>query len=185
LCDDCKKHYDSVIKYLDNSGIKYVEDDYLVRGLDYYTRTTFEFRSEGLGGQDTLIAGGRYDYLTKEIGGMERGAVGFAGGIERMFLLKRKMFKTSFNKIFVVYQSEKEREYAFYVLSEIRKTRKYIVDWLPVGGKIQKQLRRANKYGFDYAVIIGENEVKADKISLKDLRNGNQRLVDLKELLAL
>jgi histidyl-tRNA synthetase len=185
LCDDCKRHYERVKTYLEKAQIKYVEDDFLVRGLDYYTKTTFEFKSSLLGGQDTFIAGGRYDYLVGEIGGHERGAVGFAGGLERMFLLKKRSLFPRKKKMFVVYQEEDYKDYAFMVLEQVRSMRRYVVDWFPSGGRIQKQLRKADRLGFDYAIIVGEDEVRDGKISLKDLHTGEQRLIDLEELSAL
>ncbi|MCJ7458866.1 MAG: histidine--tRNA ligase, partial [candidate division Zixibacteria bacterium] len=87
LDEKCKYHFKKVREYLDRMGIEYILDGRLVRGLDYYTRTTFEIKSESLGAQDTLIGGGRYDLLVSELGGKETPAIGFAAGIERLFLV--------------------------------------------------------------------------------------------------
>ncbi|HIP42726.1 MAG TPA: histidine--tRNA ligase [Aquifex aeolicus] len=178
LCDKCKAHYEDLRRYLNALEIPFRENPNLVRGLDYYTRTVFEAVSDTLG--LTLIAGGRYDYLVEELGGPPTPALGFALGVERLMLLIPDLEEKE--DIYFLIPFGDVHEYALQVASLLRKQGK-IVEYSYRKGGLKKQLEFANKLRVKYAVIIGEDEVKNNEITIKDMETGQQRKVKLKELI--
>jgi histidyl-tRNA synthetase len=183
LCDDCAAHYRRVKNYLERFGIDYSENKKLVRGLDYYTRTVFEFKHGALGAQDTIIAGGRYDLLMRELGGPDTPCTGWAMGPERFLLtlpadLPRIQEKTMF---FVACMGER-------FVPEILRLRTYIQTRghaCVLGNPddpIKQQLKRANKACAAYAIIYGEDEEKEGVYTLKDMMTGTQKKVPVKNL---
>ncbi|WP_457601455.1 histidine--tRNA ligase [Hydrogenivirga sp.] len=177
LCEECREHYSKLKEYLDELGVRYRENPNLVRGLDYYTRTVFEAVSDELGA--AVIAGGRYDYLVEEFGGPPTPALGFAVGVERLTLLIEAP-EREYELYFVVPFGD-VHAYAVKV-ADLLRSKGRVVELSYRKGNLKKQLEFANKLGADYAVIIGENEVKEGVVSLKDMRTGEQRKVKPEEL---
>ncbi|HIQ48899.1 MAG TPA: histidine--tRNA ligase [Aquifex aeolicus] len=178
LCNECKVHYENLKRYLNALEIPFRENPNLVRGLDYYTRTVFEAVSDTLG--LTLIAGGRYDYLVEELGGPSTPALGFALGVERLMLLIPDLEEKE--DIYFLIPFGNVHEYALRVASLLRKQGK-TVEYSYRRGGLKKQLEFANKLGVKYAVIIGEDEVKNNEITIKDMETGQQKKVKLEELI--
>jgi histidyl-tRNA synthetase len=186
LCGDCLAHYAKVKSFLDKFKIKFKEDYYLVRGLDYYNRTAFELIHKNLGSQNALIAGGRYDKLISSFGGPEVGACGFAGGMERLIMAaeadKVKLAAEDKISVYIVTLDEKPFEYGFDIINKIRaKGIKAHISYEPKS--LKAQMRQANKLGCRFAVIIGEEEIKAKKYTLKDMQQHTQELVSKDKLL--
>lgn len=174
LCDDCNEHHTVFKKYLDNAGIFYVEDDYLVRGLDYYCKTTFEFVTDKLGGQNAFSAGGRYNKLVETFGGKPTPAVGFAAGIERIFLmLDDEVIPENGIDAYFVHFGEAATEKAVEIAFSLRKAG-LSVDMEPVSRGFKAQLKKADREKAKYAVIIGEDELASGEASVKNLKTGEQ-----------
>lgn len=172
LCEECRAHYEQVLSFLDAFGVAYTKNPHLVRGLDYYTRTTFEITAEGLGSQNAVAGGGRYDNLVKTLGGPDVSGIGFAFGMERLIMLlgERQELKDG---CFVVAQgSDEVRRYAVGLLSELRSA------GIPAEAVFEKsfkaQMRRAGKSGYPYCAIIGEDELAGSTVTVKNLNDSSQ-----------
>jgi histidyl-tRNA synthetase len=181
-------HFEQLKKYLDAVGIKYVVNERLVRGLDYYNRTVFEWVTSSLGAQGTICAGGRYDGLVEQLGGKPTPAVGFAMGLERIILMLETLALNDDVKkdvdIYSVLVGEGTDIAGFKVAELIRNE-------LPAlkmmhhcgGGNFKKQMKRADKSGARIALIIGENELQSDSVTIKDLQGDvEQQTVTMDEL---
>ncbi len=181
LCDDCKTHFEGVKKELDNKNIKYTVNPYIVRGLDYYSKTVFEFIEKGgkLGSQSTIIGGGRYDYLGNEFAGKDIPCVGFASGFERLLMSIDNTLKNNYinnNRIVIIYM-ENALNYAKQVLKELRENNILCeIDY--EHNKMNKQMKFADKKKAKYVFICGEDEMEEKKITIKNMINGEQRLID-------
>ncbi len=169
LCDACREHFEALKAFLSELRIPYRENPNLVRGLDYYTRTVFEAVSDSLG--ITVIAGGRYDYLVEELGGPPTPALGFAVGMERLSLIVEETLGEE--ELYVVIPFGEVRAYAMKVADLLRSAGKRVEFSYRRGG-LRKQLDFANKLGAKFAVIIGEDEAKEGKVSVKDMETGEQ-----------
>ncbi len=169
LCEECRDHYSKLSEYLKALGVPYVENPHLVRGLDYYTRTVFEVVSPDLG--SAIIAGGRYDYLVEEFGGPPTPALGFAAGIERIALLVDTPKERE--PVYFVIPFGDVIPYALKVTDTIREKGK-VAELSYRKGNLRKQLDFANKMGYRYAVIVGEDEMREGVVSLKDMETGEQ-----------
>ncbi|RUM88057.1 MAG: histidine--tRNA ligase [Thermovibrio sp.] len=182
LCEECSEHYEKVKEYLNLLGVPFKENPLLVRGLDYYTKTVFEFKSSKLGAQSTVLAGGRYDDLVEEIGGPETPALGFAMGIDRVTLLLEDG-EAERSGVFIVTRGEEAYRRGLEVLSFLReKGVRSEIDHRR--GSFKSQMKAADRSGARYALIIGEEEVSEDFFSLRDLETGKQeRIEGLEELL--
>jgi len=178
LCADCEKDYASLKKLLKDSGINFSEKTTLVRGLDYYTKTIFEVVHSALGSQDAIAAGGRYDRLCEEMGGPKVGAIGYAMGLERLIMAVNKdnvpMHKP---EVLIVAVDDMSRDHAFAVTNYLRK-REIACDMDFSGRSVKGGMRKANREGRKWVVIIGENEIKNGKIVLKDMTSGTQDELD-------
>ena len=152
----------------------------LVRGLDYYCHTVFEFKTNELGSQDTLIGGGRYDGLVKTIGGPDIPGVGWAAGIERIMRMLDKIDKKS-PLVQLITIDEQARKYALNLLISLRKLK--IRTRYDHKINIKKSLKHANESKIKFAIIIGENEVKNKVYTVKNLFEGNQKTLSFDELL--
>ncbi len=177
LCQECREHYDTLKSYLDKLSVPYRENHHLVRGLDYYTKTVFEAVSDELG--ITLIAGGRYDYLVEELGGPPTPAMGFAVGIERLSMLIKDLPKEE--PLYMVLPFGDVMDYALEVVKKLREMGKRVELSYKKAG-LKKQLELANKFKADFVVIIGEDEKKERRITLKDMRTGKQESINFPEL---
>ncbi len=185
LCEDCSVHFDDLRAFLDSAQVPYLLNPRLVRGLDYYTRTAFEVLPKEEGGQNTVGGGGRYDGLIEQLGGRATPGVGFGTGIERIIInLERQQIAlppANRPQVYVVSQSPNARIPAFRLASTLRRTG---VSALASGGErsLKSQMRHAGALGAEYAVIIGERELKDGAVTLKYLADGDQETVPVEEV---
>lgn len=186
LCDECSKHFEKVKEYLDIAEIEYKVDPKIVRGLDYYTKTAFEFISNEIGSQSTVCGGGRYDGLVEELGGPDIPAVGFGMGIERLLLTLEnngiEISKEEGIDIFIVTIGERADKEAFKLLNNIRKS-KISADKDYLGRSIKAQFKYSDKLEAKYTIVIGDEEVDKGVVSLKDMKTGEQEEVKLSSLI--
>jgi len=186
LCQECELHFSEVKSYLNDQKIVFHEDPRLVRGLDYYTKTAFEIISRGLGAQNAIGGGGRYDDLVEELGGKPTPAVGFAAGIERMIIaIDQQKVKWPVEKgldIFVAKVNEKNKDTAFRLLQKIRNTG-LSADMDYSEGSLKSQMRIANKAGVRYTVIVGEEELSKNMVILRNMQTKEQKEVKIDNLI--
>jgi len=172
LCGDCNLHFDSVRHYLDLSTTPYSINPRMVRGLDYYTRTTFEVVTGLLGSQSAVAAGGRYDGLISQLGGPAIPGIGFAIGLERVALLLGQRDFATVPDLFIATMGAGERDTAFSLLDGLLKSDVRVeLDY--EGKSLKSQMRRADKLKARFSVVIGENEVKSGKAALKRMSDGS------------
>ena len=176
LCPDCAAHFQKVKELLAASGIEYVVDPNIVRGLDYYTRTVFEFVSDSIGAQGTVCAGGRYDGLIAGLGGPSTPAVGFAAGLERLLLL---MDNTGVQfpaapvpDIYVAGMDEASRARALSLVAALRR-QDISAECDLMERSVKAQLKYADKLGARYVAVIGENELAEGAVNLKKMSDGS------------
>ncbi len=178
LGEESKEHFAGLCELLDAAGIEYQVNERLVRGLDYYNRTVFEWVTESLGAQGTVCAGGRYDGLVEQLGGKATPAVGFAMGIERLVLLMETLELTDVRRsvdAYVVTMGDGARMAGMKLAEQLREE----VHGLRVmshfgGGNFKKQFKRADNVGAAVALVLGENEMASNTVVVKDLRGGEQ-----------
>ncbi|SCG83544.1 histidyl-tRNA synthetase [Proteiniborus sp. DW1] len=186
LCDECNEHFEKVKEYLELADIKYNVDPKIVRGLDYYTKTAFEFISNEIGSQSTVCGGGRYDGLVEELGGPSTPAVGFGMGIERLLLtLENNGIEIPKEKgldIFIVTIGEKADKEAFRLLNDLRKN-EISADKDYLGRSIKAQFKYSDKLEAQYTIVIGDDEVDKGVVSLKNMHSGEQQEVALVNLI--
>ena len=184
LCDPCREHFDEVKRQLDLLGHLYEVDPRMVRGLDYYTRTTFEFVAEhpALGTASTVGGGGRYDKLIASLGGPDVPGIGFALGVDRLCLLLPEQAKVDRGPdLFVVTLDDKARDEAIKLVSGLRRGG-FRVEFDARGGSLKSQMKRADKSMARFALVLGENELASRSAQLKPLRGGEARQVSLDQL---
>jgi histidyl-tRNA synthetase len=180
LCEECKTHYQQVKEYLKALNVEFVENPYLVRGLDYYSKTVFECVSKEL--DKTVIAGGRYDYLVEELGGPPTPALGFAAGVERLMLLVKELPPKKPLVFIIPFGGEKEKIEALKIAEKLRQEGiRTEVSYRE--GKLKKQFEYAAKIGADFAVVVGENELQSGKFPLKNLHTREQKTLTLEEII--
>jgi histidyl-tRNA synthetase len=180
--DAAAEHFAGLAALLDAAHVKYTVNPRLVRGLDYYNRTVFEFVSGDIGAQSTIAGGGRYDALFEQLGGKPTPACGFAGGIERVTLaLQAQKGEAAFSPdVFVVHAGEGADFAAWGAAEKMRDAGLAVV--LGAGGSFKSQMKKADASGARYAVILGDAEMQSEKVSIKPLRvDGPQQLLPLKE----
>lgn len=184
LCEDCRTHFEAVQKYLKLASIETVRNKRLVRGLDYYTKTTFEVIAGGLGSQNSVAGGGRYDGLVEELGGKPTKAIGFALGLDRLILaMPESSTEASGLKVFIVAMDEATFDYAFEqiqlplrkagISSEIDYQRR----------SIKAAMRQADRRKVEWVIIAGEDEKKEGKAALKNMKTGEQAKLSMKEVI--
>lgn len=180
LCDDCKAHFEKVKKLLEVANVSYEIDSGIVRGLDYYTRTVFEFVSNNIGAQGTVCGGGRYDGLIAEFGGQEVSGIGFAMGIERILLVMENTGVTIPNaekvKIYLAPMGENESGVAFSIVNDLR-LGGIIAETDHMGRSIKAQFKYADKIGAEYVGVIGSNELENGVIKIKRMADGQENSV--------
>lgn len=186
LCDDCKTAFDDVQKNLNAIGIEYEIDPRIVRGLDYYTKTAFEFITTSIGAQGTVCGGGRYDHLIEELGGPPIPGVGFGLGIERLLLLMEangvKIPEPEPVQAFIAVMGEEAKYFGLKLLRNLRKNGvKAEMDTL--SRNIKGQFKYADRLNAKYTVVIGENELAEGVVSIKEMATSNQREVKIEDLL--
>jgi histidyl-tRNA synthetase len=185
LCDDCKTHYAAVKHQLEMRGVIYRENWRLVRGLDYYMRTTFEITAQGLGSQNAVCGGGRYDGLVELLGGPPTKGIGFAIGEDRLILSLQESGKTPAQQgrdVYIAWMGARAHATAIRAAKDLRKAG-FSVELPPVELKVGKALGQADKLGAKYALILGDNEVAEGLWTLKTLADGSQAKFTEPELL--
>lgn len=182
LCEECQQHFDQFLACLDLYELPYTVEPLLVRGLDYYTKTTFEFVSTQLGAQDAILGGGRYDDMMKDFGGPDICGIGFALGMER--LLQLVPDEDSPEKfVYLAWMGEEAKKLAMQLARFLRAQGvECFIEYKPRG--LGNQMGRANKFGAPWGVVIGEEEVKKQSFQLKNMVSGEQKEVTREELLA-
>ena len=186
LCQDCRTHFDTVTDLLQSVGIGYVLDPRLVRGLDYYTRTTFEVSAEGLGAQNSVTGGGRYDGLIQEIGGPPTPGIGFAIGFERLVtVLEHNGLAPAgpHPDVFVAPLGAPALREAYGLVERLRRAG-LRAEMGYDDRSLKSQLRRANKLGVVFTLMLGERELATGKVALKEMHGGGQEEVSLDEVVA-
>ena len=182
LCDECQQHFDGVKKRLEVLSIPYTVDPTIVRGLDYYTKTVFEFVSKNIGAQGTVCGGGRYDGLVSEIGGAETPALGFAIGLERLLLLIDacgiEIEKPNSCDIFLATLGETASIKATELVCKLREKGIFAENDI-MGRSLKAQMKYADKIGAKYCVVIGDDEISNNKATLKNMSNGETQTVAL------
>lgn len=181
LCDDCKAAFEALKTNLDAMGISYVVDPRIVRGLDYYTKTAFEFVTTKIGAQGTVCGGGRYDHLVEEIGGPSIPGVGFGLGKERLLILIEQndiiVDDPNVPDISVSFIGDKARLYALDLVHKLRACGvSAIIDTL--NRNLKGQMKYANKLNARYSVVIGENEIEKGIVTLKNMNSGEQKEIN-------
>lgn len=179
LCSDCDDHFKTVRGALDDLGVDYEINPRMVRGLDYYTKTTFEMVTNNLGAQNAVAAGGRYDGLVQELGGPSLPGIGFAMGVERLALLKGAEDHPSASPVlFVAGLGDAAQRRAFTLMSALQR-RGLCVEMDYAGRSLKAQIKRADKLGAAYLLIIGETELAAGTGVLRNMVTGVQEDLDL------
>jgi histidyl-tRNA synthetase len=176
LCQDCATHYAAVKRQLELRGVIYKENWRLVRGLDYYMRTTFEITAAGLGSQNAVCGGGRYDGLVELLGGPPTKGIGFAIGEDRLILSLQESGKALAKlgrDVYIAWMGEKARATAIRAAKNLRAAG-FSVELPPIEQKFGKALGQADKLGARYALILGDNEVSEGLWTLKTLADGTQ-----------
>ena len=177
--EESKSNFDNILNSLEKLGVKYQVNERLVRGLDYYTSTVFEFVTGDLGAQNTVLAGGRYDNLIKNMGGPEAPAIGFAAGIERLLLLMAGKIIVQ-RPVWVIYVSQNEELEALKIASNLRQSG--IICEMIFGANMKKQMKKATAANAKFVIILGEEEVKSGKIVLKNFDEGSEEKIDVQEI---
>ena len=177
LCEACRGHFATVERHLGMYGIPYRISHRLVRGLDYYTRTTFEILAGNIGAQNAILGGGRYDGLVKQLGGPDRVGIGFAAGIERLVLAMPDETRDAGRRpLFVAAMGEAARESALSLLRDLR--RSGLEAHMEYEGRsIKSQMKRADRLQAAFALILGDDELASGAVSVKNMASGEQARV--------
>lgn len=182
LNEESLQHYRQVKEYLQMLDISYEEDPYLVRGMDYYTQTAFELISPDLGAQDAIAGGGRYDLLVEEIGGPPTPAVGFAAGMERLFIaceeLGIELADEKSVDVYIVTLGDQARKWGLHQLPAIReKGISATMDYM--GRSMKAQMKDANRENASYALIVGENELNEGRFTLRNMKESDEETLTM------
>ncbi len=182
LCPECQAKFDVLKASLEAMGIDYVVDPSIVRGLDYYTNTVFEFIAEGIGAQSTVCGGGRYDGLVESIGGPALSGIGFGMGITRIILAMKEKgldnVPVKAPELYVAALGQNAQVKALGIVERLRAAGTF-AECDVVGRSLKAQMKYANKLGAHYTLIIGDDELAAGKAQLRDMTDGSQKEVDL------
>ncbi len=187
LCDECREHFEQVQKYLDVAGVEYTVNPTIVRGLDYYTKTVFEFVTDFIGAQGTVCGGGRYDGLIEELGGKHLPSLGFAMGIERLLMLMDKQGieipEPSSCDLYVATMGDKAKEKAFSLIKSVRDCG-LIAETDVVGRGLRPQMKYADKIGAKFSLVLGDNEIEQNSAEVKNMTTGEKTTLALDETFA-
>lgn len=182
ICEDCSAHFEVVKKHLDAMNIPYVVNPTIVRGLDYYTRTVFEFVSEQIGAQGTVCGGGRYDGLAEQLGGNSTPSLGFALGIERLMLLMQAqntpLPEEEKPDLYIASMGEEATVLAAKLAASLREEG-ISVQYDVAGRSVKAQMKFANKLGVRNTVVIGDSEIESGKVTVKDMNGGESVEMEL------
>ena len=172
ICDECREHFEGLKSNLDAMGIEYKIDEGIVRGLDYYTKTVFEIKADGLGSQSTVCGGGRYDGLVAQLGGKPTPGIGFGLGLERLLLSLEaqgvEIPKRNVPDIFVCELGDKARAFVMKLVLDLREAG-IAAERDCMGRSLKAQMKFANKIGAKYTVALGDNEIDSGKCMLKNM----------------
>ena len=185
LCDECKNAFEELKTDLDALGIPYEVDSNIVRGLDYYTKTAFEFISDDLGAQSTVCGGGRYDHLVEEVGGPYTPGVGFGMGLERLLLILEakgiEIPKPSDCDVFIATLGDRAKLEGLKLADSLRsKGSRVLTDVM--GRGLKAQLKYADRSGAGYTVVIGDDELDRGVVTLRDMKNSTQKEIRIDEI---
>ncbi|MBO5021064.1 MAG: histidine--tRNA ligase, partial [Clostridia bacterium] len=185
LCDDCRDHFEQVKAHLTAQGIEYTVNPHIVRGLDYYTRTVFEFVSGDIGAQSTVCGGGRYDGLISQMGGPAVASLGFGMGIERLMLLLKaqqtELPEAHTTDIYIATLGDKAILKASELCAELRREG-YKAETDICSRGLKAQMKFADKIGAKFTVVLGDDEIDGGKARLKDMAEGTVKEIKLSEL---
>jgi len=183
ISDDDKIHFETITSILNKMNIPYIHDKKLVRGLDYYSHTTFEITSTMLGAQDALCGGGRYNGLVEQLGGKPTPAVGFAAGVERLILALKNNKTTNYKSdIYLVHIGEEVMPTALYIANELRNKCNKTVIVETLRRSLKAQMREAGRKMVKFALILGEQELQNNKIIIKNMETSNQKEISIDQL---
>ena len=187
LCEECETHFSKLKSYLEAINRPYTVDYRIVRGLDYYTKTVFEIKADGLGSQDTICGGGRYDGLIEELGGQPTPGIGFGSGIERYVIALRHLGvmppPEPLPQVTVSYLGEAAKLVALKLAESLREAN-IGAQFTPGDRSFKAQLKAANRLNAKFAIILGENEINAGQALVRDMANSEQTPVDLTEVVS-
>lgn len=185
LCEECDDHFKKVQTLLDKNGIEYKVNPSIVRGLDYYTKTVFEFVASGIGAQGTVCGGGRYDGLLEELGGAKMSGLGFAMGIERLIMVMEQEnceFPEPIKpKIYIASMGENAADEAVVITETLRKEGFFALCDV-MGRSLKAQMKYADKIGAEYTVVIGDDELNNEKVFVKDMETGEKSEVGIVDI---
>lgn len=185
LCSDCREHFEAVKSFLKAAGVEFTVNPHIVRGLDYYTRTVFEFVSGDIGAQSTVCGGGRYDGLISQMGGPNVPSLGFAMGIERIMLLleaqKTELPKPAYCDLFIAAMGNDAQLKAAELCAALREDG-FKVNTDICGRGLKAQMKFADKLGAEFTMVLGDNELEAGKARLKNMASGSETEVRLESL---
>lgn len=182
LCEECSGHFDKLREYLDNLNIKYTVDPKIVRGLDYYTKTVFEFVTTDIGAQGTICGGGRYDGLIEQLGGHPTPALGFGMGLERIILTMENQ-GIDFNEeaecsLYIAPMDDSTVPVAMKLTNSLRQDG-FWIEYDNVGRSLKSQMKYADKIGARFTMVLGENEISSGKADLKNMATGELTEISL------
>lgn len=182
LCDECREHFEGLKKRLDALGIAYTVNPRIVRGLDYYTKTVFEFVSGDIGAQSTVCGGGRYDGLIKSLGGADQPGIGYAMGIERLLMVLEaqgiQIPKPSPCDLYIASMGENASVFAMKLASDLR-NEGFAAESDLIGRSLKAQMKYADKIDAKYSMVIGDDELAAGKAKVKNMATGETHELDL------
>lgn len=182
LCDDCKSHFEKLQKNLTAMNIEFTVNPKIVRGLDYYTKTVFEFVTTSIGAQGTVCGGGRYDGLIEQLGGAPTPALGFAMGIERLIMTMESQgcdfIEPKKCALYIAAMDDTAMEKAI-VLSKMLRDDGIWAEYDLAGRGLKAQMKYANKLGADFSMVLGSNEIESGKANLKNMETGEQTEISL------
>jgi len=185
LCDECRSHFEGLKRELSVLGIPYTVDNRIVRGLDYYTKTVFEFVSDSIGAQGTVCGGGRYDGLVEECGGKPTPGIGFALGIERLLLQIEsegiELPKRQKTSVFIASIGQTADEYAAKIVFELRKANIF-AEKDTAGRSLKAQMKYADKMGADYVIVLGDDEIANKSAIIKNMKTGEQSTINISDI---
>ena len=187
ICGECEEHFAEVKKYLDAAGVEYTVNPTIVRGLDYYTKTVFEFVTDCIGAQGTVCGGGRYDGLIEELGGKHMPSLGFAMGLERILLVMDaqgiEIPQPEPCALYIATMGDGAKQKAFSLLRQVRECG-LAAETDVVGRGLRAQMKYADKIGAKYSLVLGDNEIAENKAKLKNMDSGEQTELALDETFA-
>jgi histidyl-tRNA synthetase len=187
LCEECESHFSEVKRYLDSAGVEYTINPKIVRGLDYYTKTVFEFVTDCIGAQGTVCGGGRYDGLIEELGGKHMPSLGFAMGLERLLMVMDaqgvEIPEDDKCALYIATMGDDAKVKAFELLKRVRECG-LIAETDVVGRGLRAQMKYADKIGAKYSLVLGDNELAENKAKVKNMETGEQTEFALDESFA-